>query len=172
MARDRAPVIIKLVAIVSAIARRWKDWWLRVRQPRRVGAFMQPKEKGMSYAESRVHSDRLYPSTAEDFAYEEKYRQRRKKFVTDLDRAIIGVNAAAYMRWVETRKGVSPSSQETQGFVRGFLNTEGFTYTADEPGIIELSALASDVDTVDAFIKENRFFETLDQARSRENAMR
>jgi hypothetical protein len=52
------------------------------------------------------------------------------------------------------------------------LNTEGFTYTADEPGIIELSALASDVDTVDAFIKENRFFETLDQARSRENAMR
>ena len=151
MARDRAPVIIKLVAIVSAIAiaRRWKDWWLRVRQPRRVGAFMQAKEKGMSYAEAR-----------------------EKKFVTDLDRAIIGVNAAAYMRWVETRKGVSPSSQETQGFVRGFLNTEGFTYTADEPGIIELSALACDVDTVDAFIKENRFFETLDQARSRENAMR
>lgn len=87
-----------------------------------------------------------------------------KKPVTDLDRLTIGLNAAAYMCWVETRKGASPSAHETQGFIKGFLDAEGFAYAADEPRIIELSALAFDIDKVHAFIKENHFFNTLDQA--------
>jgi len=72
------------------------------------------------------------------------------------------------MRWVETRKGASPSVHDTQRYIQGLLDVEGFTYDANEPQIIELSALALDLDKVHAFIKESGFFEMLDQATNAE----
>jgi hypothetical protein len=153
-----------IAKLVNGFARLpfWKEWWLKARQARREGAFSRAKRKGMSNADARAYSDRLYPPTAENIAYEKKGRQGMKKSVTDEDRVIIGLNAAAYMRWVETRKGASPPAQAIQGFIKGFLDADGFAYAADEPKRIEILALAFDAETVQAFIKENGFFETLD----------
>lgn len=87
-----------------------------------------------------------------------------KKVVTDRVRGIISLNAAAYMRWVETRKGVTPSAHDIQQYVRGALDEEGFSYDADEPQTIELLAIAWKVEVVDAYIKQSGFFEDLDRA--------
>ena len=86
-----------------------------------------------------------------------------KRVLTEPLRALTALHAAAYMRWVETRKGASPSSHDTQRFVQGLLDNEGFAYGPDEPQIIEILALASNLDLVHDFIKQNGIFEKLDQ---------
>jgi hypothetical protein len=87
-----------------------------------------------------------------------------KRVLTEPLRALTALHAAAYMRWVETRKGVSPSPTDTQKFVQCLLDSEGFTYEPDEPQIIEILALASNIDLVHDFIKRNDIFEKLDQS--------
>ena len=52
-----------------------RDWRLKYRQAKRVGAFSRAKKKGMSNADARTYSDALYPPTVEDIAYEEKCRR-------------------------------------------------------------------------------------------------
>jgi hypothetical protein len=64
---------------------------------------------------------------------------------------------------VETRKGEPPSQQDTLKFIRGLLDVEGLTYGPYEPRMIELLALASNIDVVNAFIIENGIFEKLDR---------
>jgi hypothetical protein len=86
------------------------------------------------------------------------------KIINDRVRVIVGLNAAAFMCWVETRKGKTPSSHDIQQYIKGQLDAEGFTYDADEPKIIELVAIATSSDTVDRYIKESGFFEDFDQA--------
>jgi hypothetical protein len=70
--------------------------------------------------------------------------------------------AAAYMRWVETRKGVSPNQQDTLQYIRGLLGVN--VWTDDDLKMIEALAQASNPDEVHAFIIENGIFEKLDGA--------
>jgi hypothetical protein len=77
---------------------------------------------------------------------------------------LAALHAAAYMRWVETRKFASPSAHDTQRFIQGLLDVGGFAYEPDEPQMIEILGLAANLDMVHAFIKENEIFEKLDQS--------
>lgn len=87
-----------------------------------------------------------------------------QKTLSDRARMSIALNAAAYMRWVETRKGRSPTAAMAQQFIKGTLSTEGYSYSRDEPETIESLALSLNVDMVEAFIKQTDCFEALDRA--------
>jgi hypothetical protein len=67
------------------------------------------------------------------------------------------------MRWVETRKGVLPSQQDTLQYIRGLLDADGYTYGDRDPEMIEILALSSNIDLVRTFIIENGIFEKLDR---------
>jgi hypothetical protein len=86
------------------------------------------------------------------------------KTLSDPMRMFVGLQAAAYMRWVETRKGASPSSHDTQRFIQGLLDNDRFSYESNDLQMIELLALATDLDLVHAFIRDNDFFVKLDRA--------
>lgn len=51
-----------------------KNIWLSMRFARRVGAFKRARRRGMSKEQAYAYSDRLYPSTADDLAYQEERR--------------------------------------------------------------------------------------------------
>jgi hypothetical protein len=54
----------------------FKKIWLTLRMARRLGAFKRAKAGGMSVDEARAYSDRLYPPTADEAAYEAELRNR------------------------------------------------------------------------------------------------
>lgn len=81
---------------------------------------------------------------------------------------LTAMHAAAYMRWVETRKGVSPLARDTQRFIQGLLDIKGVAYSPDDLQEIEILALAADLDAVHAFIKDTDAYKKLDQAASSE----
>jgi len=76
----------------------------------------------------------------------------------------VALQAAAYMRWVETRKGAPPTADDAQRFIQGLLDADDVSYELDDPQMIELLTLAVDLDEVDAFINKTGYFEKLDQA--------
>ena len=51
-----------------------RDFWMRMRQAKRVGAFVRARKQGMSEAQARAYSDALYPPTPADIAFEAKCR--------------------------------------------------------------------------------------------------
>jgi hypothetical protein len=53
-----------------------KRAWLNLRMARRLGAYKRARENGMSIAEARAYSDRLYPPTPDEAAYEESLRKK------------------------------------------------------------------------------------------------
>ena len=61
-----------------------------------------------------------------------------KKSLTEKTRLVIALTAAGYMRWVETRKGHTPTSEMMQGYIAGQLDNEGFAYTPDDLQTIEI----------------------------------
>jgi len=83
--------------------------------------------------------------------------------LTEPMRMLVALYAAGYMRWNEVRRGKSPSAQQTQLFIKGLLDADGFSYALDDPQMIEILALTLDVDRVEAFIKEKKMFEALDR---------
>jgi hypothetical protein len=88
----------------------------------------------------------------------------KDRTVNDRTRMSVGLVAAAYMRWVETRNGQPPTSEMTQAFISGTLDDEGYRYDVDEPLRIELVALTVQIDVVEAFIKQSGIFGDLDRA--------
>jgi hypothetical protein len=85
------------------------------------------------------------------------------RILTEPLRLRAALHTAAYMRWVEVRKGASPSAHDTQRFIQGLLDVDRISYEPDEPQMIEILALALDLDRVHAFIRDTGFFETLDR---------
>jgi hypothetical protein len=71
---------------------------------------------------------------------------------------------------VVTRKGVSPSQQDTLQYIRGLLDADGYTYGDRDPEIIETLALCTNIDPVHTFIIENGIFEKLDRLTQRAQA--
>jgi hypothetical protein len=84
--------------------------------------------------------------------------------IDDRARMAVASEAAAYMRWVETRKGQSSTPAMTQQYVKGALDRAGYSYDADEPQIIEVLALSLHAAIVEQFIKDSRSFDALDRA--------
>jgi hypothetical protein len=91
-------------------------------------------------------------------------RQLGRKPLTEPLRIVAALHAAAYMRWIETRKGQSATARDVRRFIEGLLDTERLFYDADEPQRIEILALSLNLDMVHAFISENKIFEKMDQA--------
>ena len=54
-----------------------RKFWLMLRMSRRLGAFKRARRDGMSVEQARVYSDRLYPPTPAEAAYEEKLRREQ-----------------------------------------------------------------------------------------------
>lgn len=79
-------------------------------------------------------------------------------------RMLVALQAAAYMRWVETRKASLATAEDTQRFIQGLLDADDFFYEPDDPRMIELLALDVNLDDVDAFISKTGYFEVLDRA--------
>ena len=90
-----------------------------------------------------------------------------QKTLTDSARMTVALTAAAYMRWVEIREGTTPSAQMTQSAIKGFLDQGGFSYEANDPQTIEISALSLSLDTVEAFIQETDVLKEFDRAADR-----
>jgi hypothetical protein len=86
------------------------------------------------------------------------------KPLTEPFRMLVALQAAAYIRWVETRKGAPPTADDTQRFIQGLLDADDFSYELEDPQMIELLALAVKLDEVDAFISKTGYFEKLDRA--------
>lgn len=83
--------------------------------------------------------------------------------LTDPARLIIALKVAGYMRWFETRKGVSPTSQMMQLFIQGLLDEDGYCYDVDEPKRIDILALTLNVGMVEEFIKGSGIFDAFDR---------
>jgi hypothetical protein len=89
------------------------------------------------------------------------------KVLTEPARLVLALHAAAYIRWVETRKGKSPQSSDVHLYIRGLLDEKGFSYDPDEPLMIDLLALSLDIDAVHDFAAKNGIFEKLDRLTTR-----
>jgi hypothetical protein len=89
--------------------------------------------------------------------------------LTEPARFLTALHAASYMRWVETRKGRTPAANEIQLYVRGLLDSQGFSYEADDPRTIEILALTINFDVVHSFIENNGIFDKLDRAAKSSN---
>jgi len=50
----------------------FRDARLTLRASKRLGAFKRARGQGMSVADARTYSDRMYPPTAEDLAFEKR----------------------------------------------------------------------------------------------------
>jgi hypothetical protein len=87
-----------------------------------------------------------------------------KKSLSDPVRMSTALHAAAYMRWVETRKGVSPSQSDMQRYIRGWLDADGYAHEPDDLKMIDILALSLNIDMVHTFITESGIFEQLDRA--------
>ena len=86
------------------------------------------------------------------------------KPLSDEVRMSIALQAAAYMRWMETRKGVSPSQSDMRRYIRGWLDAEGYVYSSEDFKVIDILALGMNIDMVHTFITESGIFEQLDRA--------
>jgi hypothetical protein len=89
-----------------------------------------------------------------------------QRLLTDATQMIFALNAAAYMRWVEVREGRSSTTESMTQFIKGQLEAEQFSFAPDEPQIIELLAIALNVDVVERYIEQYGIFDDLDKASS------
>ena len=78
-----------------------------------------------------------------------------KKSLSDPMRMSTALHAAAYMRWVEMRKGVSPSQSDMQRYIKGWLDADGYAYDSDDLKMIDLLALSLNIDMVHTFITDS-----------------
>jgi hypothetical protein len=85
-----------------------------------------------------------------------------KKPLTDIDRLHLGLHAAAYMRWMETRKRTDFFAEKTHAYIEEILEMGGFAHDPSDVQVIETSAQLHDPGAVDEFIKERGFFGKLD----------
>jgi hypothetical protein len=84
--------------------------------------------------------------------------------LSEADRVRAALEAAAYLRWHESRAGKTPTSEMTQRYILGFMNDGHFVYDTNDLTAIELLALSMDTRVVEAFIAENSITEKLDRA--------
>jgi hypothetical protein len=94
-----------------------------------------------------------------------------RKALSDRSRMAVALDAAAYMRWVETRKGQSPTADMTEQFIKGSLDREGYSYDSEEIQLIEILALSIKIDVVETFIEQSNVFAVLDAAAKRQRAI-
>jgi hypothetical protein len=90
-----------------------------------------------------------------------------KRVLTEQDRIAIAVEAAAYVRWVETRQKKSPSDEAVDLYIKGALDRERLKGVANDVKMIAILALTMNVDLVHSYIAGTNFFERLDDATSR-----
>ena len=81
----------------------------------------------------------------------------------DQERTAAALEAAAYMRWVETRERRSPTDEEVDLWVKGSLDRDGFAFDSEEVKVSAILALRMNIDLVHAFITSTDFFDALDE---------
>jgi hypothetical protein len=91
----------------------------------------------------------------------------RKRALTEQGRAAAALEAAAYMRWVETRQKRSPDDSAVDLYIKGVLDRKHLKATPDDIKLIAILALSMNIDLVHAFISSTKFFEALDDAMGR-----
>ena len=77
---------------------------------------------------------------------------------------LVALEAAAYMRWAETRMKRSPTSQAVDLYVQGVLDREEFAWSAVDIQQIAILATSLNLDLVERFATERGMFDLLDRA--------
>jgi hypothetical protein len=91
----------------------------------------------------------------------------RKRALTEQERIAAALEAAAYMRWVETRQKRSPDDNAVDLYIKGVLDRKHLKSTPEDLKIIAILALSMNIDLVHAFISSTKFFEASDEAMTR-----
>lgn len=89
---------------------------------------------------------------------------KKKRALTDQDQMLAALEAAAYMRWVETRQNNSPTDRAVDLYISGILDRERLNVTTNDVKTIAILALTMNMDLVHSYIDSTKFFDRLDQA--------
>ena len=90
----------------------------------------------------------------------------RRHAHSDQTRTAAALEAAGYMRWVETRQRRSATDEEVDLWIEGSLDRDGFALNAKEVKMITILELSMNIDLVHSFIVSTQFFDALDKAAS------
>jgi hypothetical protein len=101
---------------IEAVRLFFKEFRLKMRAAKRLGAFARAIEQGMSSEQARVYSDNLYPPTAEDLEYETQLRRKNDPVWGRADTLVQSaeINAASAFMPLRRRFSLLKTVEESQ----------------------------------------------------------